>query len=454
MIITMPNKVKYIIDTYYSNNYEAFMVGGCVRDCLLGKVPNDFDITTSASPDICQKLFSKTISTGIQHGTVSVVIDNECFEVTTYRTEGDYLDNRRPNWVKFVSNIRDDLSRRDFTINALAYNDKEGLIDYFDGLNDLNNKIIRAVGDANKRFQEDALRMLRAIRFSCQLNFSIESETYSAIKTNYHLIENISIERIRDELCKILISDNASKGLDLLRDCGILKIILPEIYALVDYTPKCNNHNKNVFSHTLKVIDNTNSNLILRLSALFHDVGKLNTLTEKNGHYYFPGHSEEGAILTKDILIRFKFDKATIKTVCALIYDHLVLHVSHIPTDGEIKRLINRVGVKNIFTLMELQRADINSLSEPPLFLKKVAYMYDRAKHILNNAEPLSIKDLDIDGVLLAKELNIKPGKIIGEILNLLLDRVLDDKDLNTKSQLLSIAKSYLNQTNINLNNN
>lgn len=447
MIITMPKKVRYIIDTYYSNKYEAFMVGGCVRDCLLGKVPSDFDITTSASPDICQKLFSKTIPTGIQHGTVSVIIDNECFEVTTYRTEGDYLDNRRPNWIKFVSNIKEDLSRRDFTINALAYNDKEGLIDYFDGLNDLNDKIIRAVGDANKRFQEDALRMLRAIRFSCQLGFSIDSDTYSAIKNNYDLIENISIERIRDELCKILISNNPSKGIDLLKDCGILKIILPEIYALVDYTPKCNNHNKNVFSHTLKVIDNTKNHLILRLAALFHDVGKLNTLTEKNGHYYFPGHSEEGAILTKEILLRLKFDNATIESVCALIYDHLVLDISHLPTDGEIKRLINRVGVKNIFTLIELQRADINSLSEPPLFLKKVSYIYDRAKHILDNGEPLTIKDLDIDGALLTKELNIKPGKIVGEILNILLDQVLDNKALNTKSQLLSIAKSFLNQT-------
>lgn len=444
MIITMPQKVKHIIDTYYDNNYEAFMVGGCVRDCILGKSPNDFDITTSATPDISERLFPKTIPTGIQHGTISVFIDAECFEVTTYRTEGDYLDNRRPNWVKFVSNIKEDLSRRDFTINALAYNDKEGLIDYFNGLNDLNNKIIRAVGDASKRFQEDALRMLRAIRFSCQLNFSIDPDTYSAIKSNYHLIENISIERIRDELCKILISNNPSKGIDLLRDCGILKVILPEIYALVDYTPKCNNHNKNVFVHTLNVIDNTNNNINLRLSALFHDVGKLNTLTEKNGHYYFPGHSEEGTILTKEILTRFKFDKITIDTVCALIYDHLVLNVSYLPTDGEIKRLINRVGVRNFFTLLELQRADINALTDPPLFLKKVDYISTRAKYILENNEPLTIKDLAIDGSLLLKELDIKPGKIIGEILSSLLEQVLDNKDLNSKSILLSIAKSYL----------
>lgn len=444
MNINIPEKVKYIIDTYYDNNYEAFMVGGCVRDSLLGKAPSDFDITTSASPEVCQKLFTKTIPTGIQHGTVTALIEDESFEITTYRTEGDYNDSRRPSWVKFVSNIKEDLSRRDFTINSLAYNDKEGLIDFFGGQNDLNNKIVRAVGDANKRFQEDALRMLRAIRFSCQLDFSIAPETYSAIKSNYNLIKNISIERIRDELCKILISNNPSKGIDLLRDCGILKVILPEINALVDYTPKCNNHNRNVFSHTLKVIDNTSYDLILRLSALFHDVGKLNTLTEKNGHYYFPGHSEEGAKLTKEILTRLKFDNVTIETVCALIYDHLVVNVSKFPTDGDIKRLINRVGVRNIFTLMELQRADINSLPDPPLFLKKVDFIYARAKYILANNEPLTIKDLDIDGALLIKELDVKAGKIIGELLNMLLNEVLDNKDLNTRPQLLSIAKVYL----------
>ena len=446
MFINIPNNVQFIIDTFYKNNYEAFMVGGCVRDCLLGLTPKDYDITTSALPNITESLFEKTIPTGIKHGTVTVVLDNENLEVTTYRTEGNYLDNRHPESVKFVSNIKEDLSRRDFTVNALAYNNKEGLIDYFNGIDDIKNKIIKAVGDPNKRFQEDALRMLRAIRFSCQLGFEIDDLTYSAIKENYKLIKNISIERIRDEVCKILISDNPCIGLNLLKDTGILEIILPEIYNLIGYTPLCNNHNRDVFNHTLNVISNTSSNdLILRLSALFHDVGKLNTLKQlPNGHCYFPGHAQEGAIICKPILSRLKFDNTTIDKVSKIIYDHLVLNVNYMPTDGEIKRLLRRVGSENIFTLFELQKADINSLWDPVPFLKKVNYISDRVKLILKNNEPLYIKDLAVTGSDLMTHLNIKPGKIIGEILTFLLESVLDDKNLNNKESLLEIAENFL----------
>lgn len=445
MLINMPNNVKFIIDTFYENNYEAFMVGGCVRDSILGKEPKDYDITTSATPNITQSLFNKTIPTGIQHGTITVVLNNDNLEVTTYRTEGQYLDNRRPESVNFVSDIREDLSRRDFTINALAFNNKEGLIDYFNGLDDIKNKLIRAVGDPSKRFQEDALRILRAIRFSCQLGFEIEELTYSAIKENYKLIKNISIERVRDELCKILISDSPCSGLNMLKDIGILEIILPEINSLVNYTPRCNNHNRDVFNHTLNVISNTHNDLILRLAALFHDVGKLNTLNElPNGHCYFPGHAQEGAVMVKPILSKLKFDNNTIDRVSTIIYDHLVLEVNYMPTDGEIKRLLRRVGVENISTLFDLQRADINSLWDPIPFLKKVDYISDRVNFILKNNEPLFIKDLNISGSDLIKELNLKPSKIIGEILIFLLENVLDDSSLNTKEQLLEIAKNFL----------
>ena len=446
MLINIPNNVQFIIDTFYKNNYEAFMVGGCVRDCLLGLTPKDYDITTSALPNITESLFEKTIPTGIKHGTITVVLDNENLEVTTYRTEGNYLDNRHPESVEFVSNIKEDLSRRDFTVNALAYNNKEGLIDYFNGIDDIKNKTIKAVGDPNKRFQENALRMLRAIRFSCQLGFKIDDSTYAAIKSNYKLIKNISIERIRDELCKILTSDNPCDGLNLLKDTGILEIIIPEIYNLVGYTPLCNNHNRDVFNHTLNVISNTSNNdLILRLSALFHDVGKLNTLKQlPNGHCYFPGHAQEGAIICKPILSRLKFDNNTIDKVSKIIYDHLVLDVNYMPNDGEIKRLLIRVGSENIFTLFELQKADINSLWDPVPFLKKVDYISDRVKLILKNKEPLYIKDLAVTGSDLMTHLNIKPGKIIGEILTFLLEKVLDDKTLNTKDNLLKISENFL----------
>ena len=288
--------------------------------------------------------------------------------------------------------------------------------------------------------------MLRAIRFSCQLGFKIDDLTYEAIKANYKLIKNISMERIRDELCKILTSDNPCDGLNLLKDTGILEIILPEIHSLIGYTPLCNNHNRDVFAHTLNVISNTSNNdLILRLSALFHDVGKLNTLKQlPNGHCYFPGHAQEGAIICKPILSRLKFDNATINKVSAIIYDHLVLNVNYMPTDGEIKRLLIRVGSENIFTLFELQKADINSLWDPIPFLKKVDYISDRVKLILENKDPLYTKDLAITGSDLIKELNLKPGKIIGDILSILLDHVLDDKNLNNKEILLDIAKKLI----------
>ncbi|WP_278599735.1 CCA tRNA nucleotidyltransferase [Clostridium tertium] len=445
MNIYIPNEVKFIIDTFYKNNFEAFMVGGCVRDSILNNSPKDYDITTSAKPEDTLSLFEKTIPTGIKHGTVTVLINNNSYEVTTYRTEGNYLDNRRPSSVNFVSDIRDDLSRRDFTINALAYNKSAGLVDYFNGISDIKNSIIRCVGDADKRFKEDALRMLRAIRFSCQLNFDIEEETYNAILNNNKLISNISFERIRDELCKILISDNPSKGLILLKDTGLLGIILPEINNLVNFTPKCNNHNNNVFKHTLNVIDNTHNNLLLRLSALLHDVGKLNTLTHnENRFYYFPNHNIEGSLMTRKILSKLRFDNNTINIVCKLIEHHLVLNVNYLPTKFEVKKLLNTIGKEYIYLLFDLQRADINSLDNPKIFLAKVNYIDNLVSEILSNNEPLKIKDLNISGETLIKSFNLKPGKLIGYTLNFLLDKVLENPDLNTRESLLKLSNDFI----------
>ncbi|TGY40445.1 CCA tRNA nucleotidyltransferase [Clostridium sartagoforme] len=448
MNINTPKEVKLIIDTFYKNNFEAFMVGGCVRDILLGNLPKDYDITTSAKPEITISLFDKTIPTGLKHGTVTVLINNEPYEVTTYRTEGKYIDNRRPSSVDFVTDIKEDLSRRDFTINSLAYNQKVGLIDYFNGTDDIKNKIIRCVGNADKRFKEDALRMLRAVRFSCQLNFDIEENTYTAIKNNYKLIKNISSERIRDELCKILISENPSKGLEILRDTKLLEIILPEINALYNFSPKCTNHNRNIFAHTLKVIDNTENDLLLRLSALFHDVGKLNTLTPlNNGTFYgFPGHCLEGSIMVKKILSRLRFDNNTIKVISKLIEHHLVLNATTMPTKYEVKILLNEMGVNNINLLFSLQRADINSLDNPKVFLEKVKYTENLVNEIINNREPLIIKDLNISGGDLISNLNLKPGKILGDVLNHLLNIVLEKPDLNSKETLLTLAKNFLNK--------
>lgn len=446
MNIFVPKEVNFIINTFYKNNYEAYMVGGCVRDSILGITPKDYDLTTSAKPETTILLFNKTIPTGLKHGTITILINNNPYEVTTFRTDGSYLDNRRPSSVNFVTDIKDDLSRRDFTINALAYNEIAGLIDYFNGVNDINNKLIRCVGDADKRFKEDALRMLRAIRFSCQLSFDIEISTLNAIKKNYLLISNISKERIRDELCKILVSPNPSKGIKLLQETNLLEVILPDINSLVGFSSKCSNHNRNVFSHTLKVIDNTNDNLILRLSALFHDVGKINTLTPlNNGSFYgFPGHCLEGSIMTKKILSDLRFDNNTIEIVCKLIEYHLVLNVDTMPTKYEVKKLLNSVGKDNMPLLFALQRADIKSLNNPKPFLKKVSYTEALTNEIIKNKEPLIVKDLAITGKDLISILGIKPGKLIGKTLNHLLEKVLENPDLNSKESLLKLGKLFI----------
>lgn len=443
MNINIPDKVKFIIDTFYENNYEAFMVGGCIRDSLLLKDPKDYDIATSATPTITESLFDKTIPTGIKHGTITVLIDKDPFEVTTYRVEGKYKDNRRPDEISFVTDIKDDLSRRDFTINAFAYNSREGLKDYFNGLEDLKNRIIRTVGNSDKRFNEDALRIMRAIRFSAQLNFEIEENTLNAIKKNKELLKNISAERIRDELCKILISDNPRKGLILLRDCGVLNIIIPELISLIGFNQRNGYHHEDIFNHTLSVVENTPNNLILRLSALFHDIGKPDCFfIDDDGNGRFFGHSNVSKEITEKVLTRLRFDNKTIKTVCILIKEHM--NVLDNPSSVAIKRLINRVSIDNIHLLYSLQEADIKSLKIPDEALYKLNIMRDKTKFILESKAPMSTKDLAIDGGTLISELSLVPGKIIGDTLNHLLRLVLNNPTLNTKETLLSEAKEYI----------
>ncbi|WP_338609111.1 CCA tRNA nucleotidyltransferase [Clostridium baratii] len=442
MNINIPSNVKYIIDEFYKNNYEAFMVGGCIRDALLYKTPKDYDIATSAKPEITEKLFEKTIPTGIKHGTVTVLIDNEPYEVTTYRTEGEYRDNRRPDEVYFVSDIKEDLSRRDFTINAFAYNSREGLKDFFGGLDDLNNRLIRSVGDANKRFNEDALRMLRAIRFSTQLNFDIEENTLNAIKDNKDLIKNISAERIRDELCKILISNNVRTGLNLLKECGLLQIVIPEIVPSIGFDQKNIHHFEDVFNHTLSVIEKCPEDLNIRLAALLHDIGKPDVFfIDDKGNGRFFGHNTKSEKIARDILNRLRFDNKTIKSVCILVREHM--NVLDNASNLAIKRLINRVSKENIYSLLALQKADILSLKNPNVALYKVSDMRKKIDNIIDSNTPLTVKDLAIDGGKLIKELQIKPGKLVGDILNYLLELVLKNPELNNYDSLITEARKY-----------
>lgn len=445
--MNIPLEVKSILNTFHKNGYEAFMVGGCVRDHMLGILPKDYDITTNALPEQIIALFPKTIPTGIKHGTITVIVNNNAYEVTTYRIDGDYKDNRRPEEVKFVTNIKEDLSRRDFTINALAYNEQKGLKDFFNGQQDLKNKIIRSVGVPDKRFNEDALRMLRAIRFSCQLDFEIHIDTLNSIKNNFTLIKNISVERIRDEFSKILLSSVPSKGLLLLETTGILELILPELQKCVGFDQKTPYHDKDIFMHTLSVVDKTPSILYLRLAALFHDISKPQCffLDEKGiGHFY--GHPKTGENITRDILKRLKYDNDTINKVCILVKEHM--NILDNPKDSALKRLLNRVGKDIIFDLFKLQRADILSSAPPFLFMEKVNYMDSKITEIINSDVPLNSNELAINGNDLIKELSIKPSQIIGKILNYLLDRVLDDPTLNTRETLLELAKDFQSSIN------
>ncbi|MCM0646950.1 CCA tRNA nucleotidyltransferase [Clostridium swellfunianum] len=439
MKIETTKDVSFILDTLNKNNFEAYIVGGCVRDSLLKRQLRDWDITTSALPEEIIKLFDKTIPTGIKHGTVTVVINKENYEVTTYRIDGEYSDNRHPDEVVFTRSLKEDLSRRDFTVNALAYNEVEGLVDMFNGIEDLKNKTIRCVGDPNKRFTEDALRMLRAIRFACQLRFSIEKDTYEAIGSNYHLLKNVSSERIRDELDKILMSPVPSRGIIMLQETKLLDNIIPELNESVGFDQKNPHHDKNVFDHIMAVLDNSIESLPVRLGALLHDIGKPRTFTiDKKGIGHFYGHNIVSAEMSEVILKRLKYDNATIKKVLIIVTEHMSAYNNM--KNKTLKKFISRVGVENLDDLFELQIADSKGHKKnadySPILKRK-----NDVKKILDNGEPFTVSQLKITGDDLIK-LGVKPGKEIGVVLKDLLEKVMEKPELNTKEKLLDIAKN------------
>ena len=402
---------KFILDKFYENGYEAFIVGGCVRDTLLDRKLNDYDITTNAMPEKTIELFEKTIPTGLKHGTVTVIINKTPYEVTTYRVDGEYKDNRRPDDVIFVSDIKEDLARRDFTINAMAYSPYFGFKDFFNGRDDLDNRLIKAVGDADKRFNEDALRMLRAIRFSAQLNFTIEEKTYKAIKTNSSLIKNISKERINIELNKILQSNSPSLGIKMLEETNLLKNLLP-----VEYNKY---FDKEYFKENIENLDKIKNSKYLRLCYMLETCFK-NIATDE----------------IKKILRTLKYDNKTINFVSSLNSNQL--SYININSDTDLKLWINSTDRGILFDTFEYI---ITKLSFKNNSTSKTQKLYERTKEIIENKEPLTIKDLAIRGSDLINECNITPGKKLGETLNSLLLKVLENPTLNEKQLLLDIVK-------------
>lgn len=440
--INLPQDVKLIISTLENNNFSAYAVGGCIRDNLLRRAPKDYDITTNAlSTDVItifKELGYNVIETGLKHGTVTIMINHIGYEVTTFRIDGEYSDNRRPDSVQFTTSLKEDLSRRDFTINSMAYNDKEGLIDYFGGINDLNNKVIRCVGNPNNRFQEDALRMMRCIRFSSQLDFDMEQNTLEAIIKLNDNIKNISKERVRDELCKILVSNKPQDGICHLIQTCLINNIIPELRPCLKFNQYNKHHDKDVFMHILSVVENIPPKLELRMAALLHDIGKPKCFTiDEDGQGHFLQHHKFSADIARDILIRLKFDNKTIDKICILVYEHMSRYDKLRTTNT--KRFINRVGINNLDDLFEIQIADIKGASSEYQDFSNVLKLKEECKKIINEKQPMTVKDLNINGYDLMK-LGYQ-GKEIGAILNKLLEQVLENPDLNKKDELLKLIK-------------
>lgn len=439
MRFDIPHFVGGILRRLTDNGYEAYIVGGCIRDILLKKQPKDWDVATSALPDEVMRIFSDrtVVNTGEKFGTVTVVGDDGKVEVTTFRSEGTYSDGRHPDWVSFGDNIEDDLSRRDFTINSMAWNPVKGMIDPFNGVGDLNNGIIRAVGNPLHRFSEDGLRMMRAVRFASTLDFTIDDETMAAIKKLAGNIENISMERIREEFFKIIEGQHPAYGMNLLLDTGLMGFVFPEILMTVGLQQNNPYHNMDVFQHTMCVLEKTPDVLHIRLAALFHDIGKPCCYTEDAdgiGHFY--GHDKKSVEIAQQTLKRLKSSNKIIQKV-SLLVEHHMRYYKHNERD-RIKRLIRDLGEENIFDLLSLQRADAMCKRKPNLY-DSALEMENTVKDIINNNEPIYIKDLAINGEDLIKS-GIKPGVELGKILNELLDMVIEKPELNKRDTLLEIA--------------
>ena len=444
MRIEIPEKAKFIIETITKAGFEAYVVGGCVRDSILDRKPEDWDITTSAKPYQVKALFPRTIDTGIQHGTVTVMLDKEGFEVTTYRIDGKYEDSRHPKEVTFTPNLTEDLKRRDFTINAMAYNEQTGLIDIFGGMQDIEKKVIRCVGDAKERFTEDALRIMRAIRFSAQLGYTIEEKTAEAIRELAPNLRNISAERIQVELVKLLVSPHPDY-LRMAYDMGVTKVILPEFDRMME-TPQNHPHHKyNVGEHTLHALLAVPCDRILRLTMLLHDVGKPDTLSvDENGITHFHGHPTVGEELAKQILRRLKFDNDTIHTVTCLVRYHD--YGNGVDPDMRIvRRGIQKVGEDIFPLLIPVRHADVCAQSDYKKTEKlELLDKWERLYHeIVAKNQCVSLKNMAITGKDLIA-LGMKPGKEIGSMLDGLLQMVIENPECNTREFLLEEVRHRL----------
>ena len=452
--IKIPDILKKMNEIFAQHGYKAYLVGGAVRDMLMGKEPHDWDVTTDATPEQVMSIFRKVIPTGIAHGTVTVHFMKNEIEVTTFRTESDYSDGRHPDKVEYTGNIEEDLSRRDFTINAIASYLGDGTItDPFHGRDDIKRKVIRTVGNPLERFSEDGLRPVRAVRFSAQLGFEIERETLKAISEPEILkkTSGISLERFRDELLKLMKAEKPSAGLKLMEESGILDIFIPEF-------KKCRGciqgdfrgyHQFDVLDHLFYACDGAPaSKQNVRLAALFHDIGKPDVKrvisTPQGDQFTFYNHEAKSQQITKEILFRLKFSNAEIANICHLVVNHMFNYTQDW-TDAAVRRFLAKIQAENLEDLYDLRLADIYGMNNAPVRgqdSRTIALLNELKDRISKETEKnsvLSLKQLAVNGKDLMKN-GISAGKDLGFVLNQLLETVLEDPSQNEKEQLIKIA--------------
>jgi tRNA nucleotidyltransferase (CCA-adding enzyme) len=449
-----PRYVLNIAKELHRKGFEAWVVGGSVRDRLIGRPAWDHDIATDATPDEVMSIFRRTVPTGVKHGTVTVLTGGESVEVTTFRSDGIYTDARHPETVRFAKTIQEDLSRRDFTINGIAFNPiTNELCDPFGGRDDIERGIIRTIGNPLDRFGEDGLRPFRACRLASQLGFTIERETFQAIGACTDQAARVSVERIRDEFIRIIQSPKPSVGIELLRMSGLLELFLPEL--LTGFGIRQNKyHRYDVYYHNLYSCDAADpSDYRVRLAALFHDIGKYHAKKEIEGHRHgkksvFYNHEIIGAGITKRVMRSLKFSNEDVKMVTHLIRNHM-FHYTHLWTDGAVRRFMRKVGLDNLESLFELRRADRigNGLKQGNS--RAVQNLKVRIEKILEQENAITVKDLAIDGYDVMEQLGLKPGPLIGEVLRHLLEEILDDPEKNERETLLRIARDFLEQKQI-----
>lgn len=441
MIIKCPEYVNKAFRLLEESGFTAYAVGGCIRDSIMGKQPNDWDMTTSSAPEETMEVFKdfRVIPTGLKHGTITVIIDGVHIEITTMRIDGEYHDNRRPDKVEFTADIVKDLSRRDFTVNAMAYNHTSGLIDPFGGKKDIDKKVIRCVGEPDKRFNEDALRIIRALRFASVLNFSIEPETADSIRRNSPLLNNVANERIRVELVKLLQGVGIEKILTEFKD--IIFTIIPELKKLEGFPQKTPYHIYDVWTHTVKAVAGVKNMPELKVAALLHDIGKPQKFyLDENGTAHFKGHPELSAEISVDILRRLRFSNADIDIISKII----TLHDTR--PDGnktKIARLCSKYSAETVRLTLELMRGD--AAGKNPEYYKRDIESYELAERQIEEIESsslcLTISDLAVSGDDI-KALGFR-GKEIGTVLNKLLLLTLEEKIANKKEDLIEVVKSF-----------